>query len=56
MNDVKQELQQVASVINEACRIIMFVGAGISTNCGIPVSIDLYLYPSLDNSYPGLSV
>ena len=55
-NDVEQELQGVASVINEANRIIVFVGAGISTNCGIPVSIDLYLCPSLDNSYPGLSV
>jgi len=41
-NDVEQELQEVASVISEACRIIVFVGAGISTNCGIPVSIDLY--------------
>ena len=41
-DDVEQELQEVASAINEACRIIVFVGAGISTNCGIPVSIDLY--------------
>ena len=55
-NHVEQELQEVASVINEAHRIIVFVGAGISTNCGIPVSIDLYLWPALNNSYPGLSV
>lgn len=41
-NDVEQELQEIASVINEACRIIVFVGAGISTNCGIPVSVNLY--------------
>lgn len=41
-NDVEQELQKVASVMNEARRIIVFAGAGISTNCGIPVSIDLY--------------
>ncbi len=40
-NDVEQELQEVVGVISEACRIIVFVGAGISTNCGIPVSIDL---------------
>lgn len=40
-NDVKQELQDVARVINEAERIVLFVGAGISTNCGIPVSIHL---------------
>ncbi len=55
-NDVEQELQEVASIISEACRIIVFVGAGISTNCGIPVSTDLYFWPSLDNNYPGLSV
>ena len=42
-NDVKQELQDVARVINEAKRVVLFVGAGISTNCGIPVSI--YLVP-----------
>ena len=42
VNNVEQELQEVASVIKEACRILVFVGAGISTNCGIPVSIGLY--------------
>ena len=41
-NDVEQKLQEVASVISEACRIIVFVSVGISTNCGISVSTDLY--------------
>ena len=39
-NHVKQELSEVASIINEAYRIIVFVGAGISTNYGIPISIN----------------
>ena len=41
-NDVEHELQEVAGVINKARRVIVFVGAGISTNCGIPVSIHLH--------------
>lgn len=42
MNDVEQELQEVASVIKKACRILVFVGARISTNCDISVSIGLH--------------
>ena len=34
----EQDLQDVADKIQIARRIIVFVGAGISTNCGIPVS------------------
>ncbi len=41
-NDVEQKLQKIASVISEACRIIVFVNAEISTNCDISVSTDLY--------------
>lgn len=42
-NDVRQELPEAAGIISRARRIIVFVGAGISTNCGIPVSIDMHL-------------
>ena len=54
--DVKEELQEVASAINEADRIVLFVGAGISTNCGIPVSIYLVPLAVLLMNYSGLSV
>ena len=47
--NIEQELQEVAGNINKAGRVIVFVGAGVSTNCGIPVSIHLYLSPSLSN-------
>jgi len=46
---IEQELQEVASNINKAGSIIIFVGAGISTNCGIPVSIHLHLSPPMNN-------
>ena len=44
-NDIERELQEVAGIIKEASRIIIFGGAGMSTNCGIPVSIKILLVP-----------
>ena len=35
---IEAELQEVAQSLNESENIIVFVGAGISTSCGIPVS------------------
>jgi hypothetical protein len=46
---IEQELQKVVSNINKAGSIIIFVDAGISTNCSIPVSIHLHLSPPLNN-------
>ena len=46
---IEQELQDVAGYINEAGRIIVLVGAGISTNCGIPVSNYLHDSPPQNN-------
>ena len=54
--DTEQELQEVAKNVMEAGRIIVLVGAGISTNCGIPISIVLYFLSPLVNNNPGLSV
>ena len=55
-NDIGVELQEVVDHIYKAGRIIVFVGAGISTKCGIPVSTNLHSMSSLDNNIPGLSV
>ena len=46
-NDIKQELQQIISVIKKASQIIIFKKASISTNCGIPVSVDFILVATL---------
>lgn len=35
---VEQDLVEVAETLKRAERIVVLVGAGISTNCGIPVS------------------
>jgi hypothetical protein len=32
------ELQQIADAMGKSKRVIVVTGAGISTNCGIPVS------------------
>lgn len=36
--DTPRELQDVADVLADAKKVVVFTGAGISTNCGIPVS------------------
>jgi len=36
--DTPGELQGVADVLADAKKVVVFTGAGISTNCGIPVS------------------
>ncbi len=46
---IEQELQKVVSNINKADSIIIFVGAKISTNCDIAVSIHLHLSPPMNN-------
>ena len=33
-----EHLQDIATVVAGAKKVIVFTGAGISTNCGIPVS------------------
>lgn len=47
--NIEQELQEVTGNINKVGRVIVFVGAEVSMNCSIPVSIHLYLSPSLSN-------
>jgi hypothetical protein len=39
-----QELQQIADSLGRSRKVVVITGAGISTNCGIPVSTD---YPVL---------
>jgi NAD-dependent SIR2 family protein deacetylase len=33
-----QELQEIADVLAKSRKVVVITGAGISTNCGIPVS------------------
>lgn len=54
--DTDQELQEVAENISDAGRVIVFVGAGISTNCGVPVSNVLCSSLPLINNHAGLSI
>ena len=43
-----RQLQNIANTLAAAKKVVVFTGAGISTNCGIPVSIrPLCLYRSL---------
>jgi len=38
------ELQEIADVLGKSKKVIVVTGAGISTNCGIPVSLqDLFI-------------
>jgi len=37
--DNNRQLQNIASTLAAAKKIVVITGAGISTNCGIPVSI-----------------
>ena len=39
-----RELQNIANILASSKRVVVVTGAGISTNCGIPVC---YQYPSL---------
>ena len=39
--DTPKHLQDVADVLAAAKKVVVFTGAGISTNCGIPVSFSL---------------
>ena len=46
-SDSNRQLQNIANALAAAKKVVVFTGAGISTNCGIPVSSTLsYLYPS----------
>jgi len=36
--DSTLELQEIADVLGKSKKVIVVTGAGISTNCGIPVS------------------
>ena len=38
------QLQNIANTLAAAKKVVVFTGAGISTNCGIPVSSKLLLY------------
>ncbi len=49
IKNIEQELQKVTDNINKADRVIVFVDAGVSTNCSISVSIYLHLSSSLNN-------
>ena len=41
-----RQLQNIANTLAAAKRVVIFTGAGISTNCGIPVSVEP-LYPTV---------
>lgn len=36
--DSDEELQAIADVLGKSKKVVVITGAGISTNCGIPVS------------------
>ena len=36
-----RQLQNIANTLAAAKKVVVFTGAGISTNCGIPVSLKL---------------
>ena len=55
-NNIGVELQEIVNHIYKAGRIIVFVGAGISTKCDIPVSINLHSMSSLNNNISGLLI
>ena len=47
-SDNNRQLQNIANTLAAAKKVVVFTGAGISTNCGIPVSLrSLYLNKSL---------
>lgn len=39
-----KQLQHIANIVASAKKAIVVTGAGISTNCGIPVSLFLFLF------------
>lgn len=39
----RRQLQNIANVLAAARKVVVVTGAGISTGCGIPVSISLLL-------------
>lgn len=41
-----RQLQNIANTLAAAKKIIVFTGAGISTNCGIPVSMKPFCFNS----------
>jgi len=41
--DNNRQLQNIANTIAGAKKVVVITGAGISTNCGIPVSIPSFL-------------
>lgn len=38
-------LQDISDVLLKAKKVVVVTGAGISTNLGIPVSVEVYLLP-----------
>lgn len=40
-----RQLQSIANTLAAAKKVVVFTGAGISTNCGIPVSWNLFHIP-----------
>lgn len=37
----EQKLQEIANALSKSKKVVVVTGAGISTNCGIPVSLTL---------------
>lgn len=54
--DDNRQLQNIANTIAGAKKIVVITGAGISTNCGIPVSIVRLSMAFVTDSSPGLSI
>jgi hypothetical protein len=40
--DSDVELQNIADTLGKSRKVVVITGAGISTNCGIPVSLTYY--------------
>lgn len=55
-NGDNRQLQNIANTIAAAKKIVVITGAGISTNCGIPVSITWPSMAFVTEFSPGLSI
>jgi hypothetical protein len=49
--EVDLHMQQVADTIGKSKKVVVVTGAGISTNCGIPVSSLVLLSNSLESAF-----
>jgi NAD-dependent histone deacetylase SIR2 len=52
--DSDEELQLIADTLGKSRKVVVVTGAGISTNCGIPVSSTQYLNNACINPESGL--